>query len=215
MSDIDRAEDSDDTVTLTTIHSAKGLEYKVVFIIGMNEGIFPSERSIKERDDGLEEERRLFYVAITRAKEKLFISSTKSMTMYGKLNIYRVSSFVDEIINYVDDKSINIEFNFDEERVATSKIRNDAYTDYSRTYVSNADLGRTKLDKPLNHYQKTTKTSSKDIYKVGEKIIHEKYGEGTVIKCEKAGTKVMLMVAFDGEGIKLFDLKKDKRIKRA
>ena len=215
LSDIDKTEDSDDTVTLTTIHSAKGLEYKVVFIIGMNEGIFPSERSIKERDDGLEEERRLFYVAITRAKEKLFISSTKSMTMYGKLNLYRVSSFVDEIINYVDDKSINLEFNFDEERVTTSKIRNDAYTDYSRTYVSNSDLDRTKLDKPLNHYQKPTKTSSKDIYKVGEKIIHEKYGMGTVIKCEKAGTKVMLMVAFNGEGIKLFDLKKDKRIKRA
>ena len=152
-------------VTLTTIHSAKGLEYKVVFIIGMNEGIFPSERSIKERDDGLEEERRLFYVAITRAKEKLFISSTKSMTMYGKLNLYRVSSFVDEIINYVDDKSINLEFNFDEERVTTSKIRNDAYTDYSRTYVPNADLGRTKLDKPLNHYQKRSRSEERRVGK--------------------------------------------------
>lgn len=81
LSDIDKTEDLNETVTLTTIHSAKGLEYRVVFIIGMNEGIFPSERSIKERDDGLEEERRLFYVAITRAKEKLFISSTKLETL--------------------------------------------------------------------------------------------------------------------------------------
>lgn len=214
LSDIDKVEEDDGVVTLTTIHSAKGLEYKVVFIIGMNEGIFPSERSIKERDDGLEEERRLFYVAITRAKEKLYISSTKSMTMYGKLNLYRTSGFVDEIINFVDDKSINVEFSFDDERVSTSKIRNDAYGDYSRTYVSNADIGRTKLDKPLNQYAKNKENVAKDIYKVGEKIKHEKYGVGTVIKCEKAGTKVMLMVAFDGEGIKLFDLKKDKRIKR-
>jgi len=214
LSDIDKTEDLNETVTLTTIHSAKGLEYRVVFIIGMNEGIFPSERSIKERDDGLEEERRLFYVAITRAKEKLFISSTKSMTMYGKLNLYRVSSFVDEIINFVDDKTINLDNNYDEDRISTSRIRNDAYTDYSRTYISNSDIGRTKLDKPLNHYEKTNKTASKDLYKVGEKIMHEKYGLGTVIKCDKAGSKVMLMVAFDGEGIKLFDLKKDKRIKR-
>ena len=66
----------------------------------------------------------------------------------------------------------------------------------------------------INQYAKNKENVAKDIYKVGEKIKHEKYGVGTVIKCEKAGTKVMLMVAFDGEGIKLFDLKKDKRIKR-
>ena len=134
--------------------------------------------------------------------------------MYGKLNLYRVSSFVDEIINFVDDKTINLDNNYDEDRISTSRIRNDAYTDYSRTYISNSDIGRTKLDKPLNQYKKTNKTASKDLYKVGEKIMHEKYGLGTVIKCDKAGSKVMLMVAFDGEGIKLFDLKKDKRIKR-
>lgn len=215
LSDIDKADDNDGVVTLTTVHAAKGLEYKVVFVIGMNEGIFPSERAVKERNDGLEEERRLFYVAITRAKEKLYISSTKSMTMYGRLNIYRTSSFVDEIINFVDDKTMKFEFNFDEDRVSTSKIRNDAYGDYSRTYISNADIGRTKLDKPLNAYNKKAQSSTSDLFKVGEKVKHEKYGVGTVIKLEKAGNRVMLMVAFDGEGVKLFDLKKEKRITRA
>ena len=83
LSDIDKTEDSDDTVTLTTIHSAKGLEYKVVFIIGMNEGIFPSERSIKERDDGLEEERRLFYVIVL---------AILGLAVAGLLTLFNISS---------------------------------------------------------------------------------------------------------------------------
>lgn len=215
LSDIDKTALDEGAVTLTTVHAAKGLEYKVVFIIGMNEGIFPSERAIKERDDGLEEERRLFYVAITRAKEKLYISSTKSMNMYGKTNIYRESSFVDEIINFVDDKSNKFEFNFDNERVSTSKIRNEAYTDYSKTYVSNSDIGRTKLDKPLNSYFKKENSKQSLLFKVGDKIKHEKYGAGTVIKVEKSGSKSMMMVDFDDVGVKLFDLNKEKRVKKS
>lgn len=213
LSDLDKTDEAvSDVVTLSTVHSTKGLEYRVVFVIGMNQGIFPSERSLKEREDGIEEERRLFYVAITRAKEKLYITSTKSMNQFGKTNPYRPSVFVDEIIEFVDDKSIKFEFSFDSERQSTSKIRSDSYGDYSRTYISNSDLGRTKLDKPLNQ---TAKKSTADIgFKVGEKVSHEKYGVGTVIKIDKAGTKIMLMVAFDGEGIKLFDIKKDKRLKK-
>ena len=213
LSDIDKTQDVDNVVTLTTVHSAKGLEYKVVFIIGMNEGIFPSERSIKERNDGIEEERRLFYVAITRAKEKLFISSTNSTMLYGRTNIYSPSLFVDEIINFVDDKSSKAKFDFDLDKFSTSKIRNEAYS-YSKTYISNDDIKRTKLNKSFNN-SKIEKNSIINKFKVGEKIKHEKYGVGTVIKLEKASEKIMLMVAFDDVGIKLFDLKKEKRITRA
>lgn len=71
------------------------------------------------------------------------------------------------------------------------------------------------MDKPLNAYNKKAQSSTSDLFKVGEKVKHEKYGVGTVIKLEKAGNRVMLMVAFDGEGVKLFDLKKEKRITRA
>lgn len=213
LSDIDKTQDVDNVVTLTTVHSAKGLEYKVVFIIGMNEGIFPSERSIKERNDGIEEERRLFYVAITRAKEKLFISSTNSTMLYGRTNIYAPSLFVDEIINFVDDKSSKAKFDFDLDKFSTSKIRNEAYS-YSKTYISNDDIKRTKLNKSFNN-SKIEKNSIINKFKVGEKIKHEKYGVGTVIKLEKASEKIMLMVAFDDVGIKLFDLKKEKRITRA
>ena len=214
LSDIDKTEEHEGSVTLTTVHAAKGLEYKIVFIIGMNEGIFPSERAVKERIDGLEEERRLFYVAITRAKEKLFISSTNSITLYGRMQICLVSSFVDEIINFVEDKSKKFEFKFDDERVSTSRIRNDVYGGYSRTFVSNSELGRTKIDNKLNSYNKKDNRVIEDSkFKVGDKIQHEKYGKGTIIKYEKSRDKAMLMVAFDSVGIKLFDLKKEKRIK--
>lgn len=212
LTDLDKTDESlNDVVTLSTVHAAKGLEYKVVFIVGMNHGIFPSERAIKEREDGIEEERRLFYVAITRAKERLYITSTKSMTQYGKVNPYRPSVFVDEIINFVDDKTIKFEFNFEDERQSTSKIRSESYGGYTRNYISNDDLNRTKINKPLNHVRKPSTNIG---FKVGEKISHEKYGKGTIIKIDKAGSNVMLMVAFDGEGIKLFDPKKDKRIKK-
>lgn len=214
LSDIDKTEENDAKVTLTTVHAAKGLEYKVVFIIGMNEGIFPNERAIKERTDAIEEERRLFYVAITRAKEKLFISSTNSMSMYGRTSIYRPSIFVEEIMNFIDDKTMKFEFNFDQDKVSTSRIRNDAYN-YSRVYVSNNDINRTKLNHQLNNYNKKEKIANSNIFKVGEKIKHEKYGIGTVVKFEQSSGKIMLMVAFDGAGIKLFDLKKEKRITRA
>lgn len=180
----------------------------------MNEGIFPNERAIKERNDAIEEERRLFYVAITRAKEKLYISSTNSMSMYGRTSIYRPSTFVEEIMNFIDDKTMKFEFNFDQDKVSTSRIRNDAYS-YSRVYVSNDDINRTKLNHQLNNYNKKEKIANSNTFKVGEKIKHEKYGIGTVVKFEQSSGKIMLMVAFDGEGIKLFDLKKEKRITRA
>lgn len=211
LSDVDKVENTD-AVTLSTVHSAKGLEYKIVFIVGMNDGIFPSERSIKARSDKIEEERRLFYVAITRAKEKLFISSTSNFMLYGRNTTYRPSFFVDEISSFVFDKTDKVkDYN---ERTSTKNIRDDSYS-YSRTYISNDDIKRTKINKPLNSYNGHEKTSVFDKFKVGEKINHEKYGEGTVIKIDKALDKVMLMVAFDDFGIKLFDLKKEKRITRA
>lgn len=90
----------------------------------------------------------------------------------------------------------------------------EAYTDYSKTYVSNSDIGRTKLDKPLNSYFKKENSKQSLLFKVGDKIKHEKYGSGTVIKVEKSGSKSM-MVDFDDVGIKLFDLNKEKRVKKS
>ena len=95
-SDIDGMEDAEDSVTLMTLHSAKGLEFPVVFLIGMEEGLFPSYRSIGEQRE-LEEERRLCYVGITRAKEYLFLTCAKQRTIFGSTTCNKISRFIEEI----------------------------------------------------------------------------------------------------------------------
>ena len=95
ISDMEKTEDKDNSILLMTMHSAKGLEFPVVFVVGMDEGLFPGKRSIDEGN--IEEERRLFYVAITRAREKLYLTSSQLRRSYGKPIYYKTSRFVDEI----------------------------------------------------------------------------------------------------------------------
>ena len=96
VADISEHKNEDDVVTLMTMHSAKGLEFPIVFLVGMEEGLFPHQNSFNE-EDGIEEERRLCYVAITRAKERLYISNAKSRMMYGQTNRNMPSRFIEEI----------------------------------------------------------------------------------------------------------------------
>ena len=96
VADISEHKNEDDVVTLMTMHSAKGLEFPIVFLVGMEEGLFPHQNSFSE-EDGIEEERRLCYVAITRAKERLYISNAKSRMMYGQTNRNMPSRFIEEI----------------------------------------------------------------------------------------------------------------------
>ena len=96
VSDVDSLEEGAEAVTLMTMHSAKGLEFNVVFLVGMEEGLFPSKKSIEE-DESTEEERRLCYVGITRAKEKLFLTNTNKRTLYGMTTYSYPSRFIDEI----------------------------------------------------------------------------------------------------------------------
>jgi DNA helicase-2/ATP-dependent DNA helicase PcrA len=101
--DLDNSDDNDDKVLLMTLHTAKGLEFPVVFLVGMEEGLFPSKQSLME-EDGLEEERRLCYVGITRAKSKLYLLSAKQRTIFGMTNQTVESRFIKEI----DKDLINI-----------------------------------------------------------------------------------------------------------
>ena len=96
VNDVDNYDGEDDKVTLMTLHSAKGLEFPVVYIAGMDEGIFPGVRSLMN-DTAMEEERRLCYVGITRARQKLYLTNTRMRTMYGKLKPYTPSRFLKEI----------------------------------------------------------------------------------------------------------------------
>ncbi|MDZ7837522.1 MAG: 3'-5' exonuclease [Actinomycetota bacterium] len=96
LTDIDNYDQDSDAVVLMTLHNAKGLEFPVVFIIGMEEGIFPHSRSMANMDQ-LEEERRLCYVGMTRAKEKLFLSSAQTHSIYGDTRYSTISRFLKEI----------------------------------------------------------------------------------------------------------------------
>ena len=122
IADVTEHKENDDVVTLMTIHSAKGLEFKVVFLIGMEDGIFPHQNSFTE-EDGLEEERRLCYVGITRAKERLYISNAKRRMLYGKDVINPPSRFIKEI----DSELLDIKNNnmFEEEKINKEELYND------------------------------------------------------------------------------------------
>ncbi len=96
LSDVDKTEDIDNSVTLLTVHSAKGLEFPIVFMVGMEEGLFPISRALDDETE-LEEERRLCYVAITRAEKSLFITHAKLRTIYGNTNYSLPSRFISEI----------------------------------------------------------------------------------------------------------------------
>ena len=119
VADIEEHKISDNAVTLMTLHSAKGLEYKIVFIVGMEDGIFPHQNSFCE-EGGLEEERRLCYVGITRAKEKLYLSYAKKRMLYGKENLTIPSRFLKEIpedlIN-ITKSSVNVEKKIDKTKM--------------------------------------------------------------------------------------------------
>ena len=121
IADVDNLEDGTEAVTLMTMHNAKGLEYPVVFIVGMEEGLFPSKRSMDE-DKGVEEERRLCYVAITRAKQELFLTNAKQRTMYGMTTTTIPSRFTEEIPEEFLDESAK-------ENVELGRRKQEKYTD--------------------------------------------------------------------------------------
>ena len=125
VADIEEHKDRDNVITLMTIHSAKGLEFKYVFVIGMEEGIFPHSRSLNN-DDELEEERRLCYVAITRAKKKLWLVSAKRRVLYGLDNMNPTSRFVKEIgDDYIEKEEPQNLFSFKSTFSSSNNINSD------------------------------------------------------------------------------------------
>ena len=158
VSDTGQYSNNDDVVTLMTLHSAKGLEFKVVFIVGMEEGIFPHNRSF-ESESELEEERRLCYVGITRAKEKLYLLSARQRTIYGNTSGCVESRFIKEI----DKDLLNV----------TDEVRKQEVHHQTHSFISNM-------------YNSSDNDS--DI-KAGDKVIHNVFGEGVVININgKVGT---------------------------
>ena len=184
VNDVDSYEGEDDRVTLMTIHSAKGLEFPLVFLPGMDEGIFPGVRSFME-PTALEEERRLCYVAITRAKEELYISNAHMRTMYGKINSYMPSRFIDEIPPDLVDQVITEE---ERERVHfQERSRNERA---SRFALSEAASPVKKL--------KPKAVSARYDWQVGDTAVHTMWGKGKVVSVTGSGKNMILKIEFPG-----------------
>jgi len=188
LSDVDKTSE-ESGVNLMTMHAAKGLEFSTVFLVGFEEGLFPSNRSI-ESEDEVEEERRLCYVGVTRACDNLFISSSRTRSMYGKLTPAKRSRFIHEMgetIEIIEDKSREL-----------LEIRD--YNEGNKSSVNRKTKffgieKRTEASKGLN--QPTDKNIS-----VGDKVKHKIFGKGMVVQKKEKNGDYEVVISFDKKGLK-------------
>jgi DNA helicase-2/ATP-dependent DNA helicase PcrA len=168
----------EDAVQLMTLHSAKGLEFPLVFLVGLEEGLFPHKMSI-DNLSGLEEERRLCYVGVTRAMSKLYICHTESRRLHGEINLCRPSRFIKEIPNDL----------VEEIRLKSS---------ISRPAVGGGRLGQNNVAKSLNGSVEVPDTD----LSLGQRVLHAKFGEGVILNYEGQGSSARVQVSFDDVGSK-------------
>lgn len=209
VSDVDKLDDQDEAVTLMTMHSAKGLEFPVVFLVGMEEDLFPSKRSLEE-DETAEEERRLCYVAITRAKEKLFMTNAIKRTLYGNTSYSIPSRFIDEVSkDLFDESSVQ---NVDNRKQRSKPFLDDEYTKVNifdeeigtRAYsVPNIGISADNFLKNLGiNNIKSQVAASSASYEVGMQVKHKKFGVGIISKIEPEGDDYKLEINFENYGFK-------------
>ena len=186
ISEGDNADDSEDYVRLMSIHSAKGLEFGAVYVVGVDETIFPSSRSVNDGD--VEEERRLMYVALTRAKRKLTVISARSRMLFGQTQNLSPSRFVKEIppqyMRAIANKrkeqpkeAVNPRYGREPQREKPA---------YIPTYQANKP-------QPVRNSDFTPETIKK-----GMQVVHPRFGEGIVVSCEQVAGDALVCVDFDG-----------------
>ena len=220
-SDLDNLEETDDVVTLMTLHSAKGLEFPVVFMVGLEEGIFPGYKSIGEPKE-LEEERRLCYVGITRAKRYLFLTCSKKRTVFGSTSCNPVSRFVTEIPSELLDGY--------DEFIESKKQESNLFEDsnYSWSYgsknagkiksykIDKQDIKVSAKDNNTGFFQRTAESFLNSLvkkqanntevdltkYEAGVRVYHKRFGEGTISMVEPEGEDLKVDIDFDKVGHK-------------
>ena len=192
--DIDSINEGD-AVTVATIHAVKGLEYKTVFVVGLDEGIFPVSRAQDDLDE-LEEERRLMYVAVTRAEERLYLTMANSRYLYGDRSFTRESRFLREATSVLYPEREKQLERKNEERIYKSDdlgFSSKNGSGYSSSHVTS--LFNQKKPEP-------NKNTDFGGYRSGAIVAHAKFGEGTIIQVKGNGTQMVVDVAFKGIGIK-------------
>ncbi len=225
-SDIDNLEEQEESVTLMTLHSAKGLEFPAVFLVGMEEGIFPGYKSTSEPKE-LEEERRLCYVGITRAKENLYLTCSKQRTIFGSTSYNPVSRFLKEIPPelmdgykeaFEEDTHINTIFkdskytwsygSKDNSSIKTYKIneKEPMYASASSKIASEKtpsfSFGRSAESFLSNIGKKANNDIDLSKYEAGIRVYHKKFGEGTINMVEPEGEDLKVDINFDKAGHK-------------
>lgn len=208
VSDIDSADLEEDRAILMTLHAAKGLEFRVAVLAGLEEGIFPHARTLAS-DEEVEEERRICYVGITRAKEKLFLTYARNRTIFGRTQASAPSRFLDEIPKEL------LQIEESEQLLYGSWQSSSSYRPQRpvhSTQVTNSFVPKKPamnpvkqaskpVTKPLSPLRQAGQTAS---YQVGEKVHHKTYGSGTIVSVKGTGEEQEISIAFPGAGVKPF-----------
>ncbi|NLM36370.1 MAG: UvrD-helicase domain-containing protein [Clostridiales bacterium] len=207
VADVDNYDEEADSVVMMTVHSAKGLEFPVVFMVGMENGIFPGSSSFQNPHE-MEESRRLCYVGITRAKEKLYMTSAELRMVFGRTSAFAPSDFLNEIssdlVEYLNKTPIA------SRQVFQRGDYGDSYNTHSlRNTTTSFEDAAKELNKKLNYFMKAEPAKSKAALTeaeavAGTKVRHAKFGVGTIVSAKKEKDDVKLTIAFDNMGIKMF-----------
>lgn len=218
VTELDQAEDEKQYVTLMTLHSAKGLEFPNVFMTGMEEGVFPSGRSLME-ETRMEEERRLCYVGITRARQRLFLSRASQRMLYNQVNHNAPSRFLAEIPERLLE---------DEWEAKRRQTFHDAPAPQPRSYTSGyglksaptvSQLGQPRLTLGGNMLEipgvqkgftpskaRQSASALQNLFKKGDRVMHRKFGEGSVVELTGSGADARIAIEFTAYGVKEFAL---------
>ena len=188
VSDVDRYDEDSDAVVLMTVHSSKGLEFPVVFLVGMENGLFPSDHALTDMNE-MEESRRLAYVAITRARELLYLTNAEARFVYGRTMMYPVSDFIKDIpVSLTEDLSDNT-------------VSKPEYA--KRMEMSHANnIHSLSSHIPEIRPQAQTKGLNKENVAPGKKVSHPKFGYGIIVGMNEERNDVKLQVVFDNYGMK-------------
>lgn len=188
VADIDDAELGEEAVTLMTLHSAKGLEFPDVFLVGMEEGIFPHSRTLMDENE-IEEERRLCYVGITRAEKHLFLSNARTRTIYGRTQYYTPSRFLQEVPRNL----VHV--------IKRPVVQRPAMTSQVHKPTAKENANWFEQHK-ANFFPRESSAAAGCSFHVGDKVMHKKWGAGTIVTAKAADDGQEVTVAFAGGGIR-------------